>query len=525
MLSFFRKDVLYPWQEGASVYETIRSKIDAHGRLQDNTLPDDESYWEGQPLRWVAGGLDGAMGHHGGAGWEQEKVTEIVQVLARLSRKPSPRTRRAAYLKLMQTNLTGVIDPVLEALRNHSGINAQNLYHEALWLTERGAHRNVVKFGMALLGQFESESHRELIMILGKHDEFTLYSAVAIQNSLAAPNAALFELARSLDGWGKIQLVERLEPETQEMKDWLLREGCRNSIMYEYLAYTCAQKGELHAALAADEVDEALYKGAGDILSALTRGGPAEDMDDYEQAAVAIGQYLRLSRTLCNEVSQLTVIIDLLNWLNTDDEQWERRLSKGWTEDRRCQYREAADNILAADGWREKVWTALCSGDTGQRHFAIRAAKALGLDAWEALFEQFRQSPLDGMLIYELMRAADEQRARTLVSFAETSLPLSHIASGPADEMGLGPNYEAHQALDFLVQELDRYPGVGRKLVAAALHSPVVRNRNMALRTLEAWPLADWEETLVSAVRELAETEPVPDVKESVLKLMQDKEI
>ncbi|TVX99098.1 limonene hydroxylase [Cohnella terricola] len=525
MFSFFNKEVLYPWKEGASIYETIRSKIDEHGRLQDDKLPDDESYWEGQPFRWVAGGLDGAFGHHAGGGKDEANVKETIHLLTQLSRKPNHKTRRSAYLKLMKADVLSVIDPLLEEVRNHPGLNAQSLYNEALWLAEKGAHRNVIKFGIALLGQFDTEHHRELILTLGRHDEFTLYAAVAIQNSLNAPNAALFELAQAVDGWGKIQLVERLDPETQEMKDWLLRKGCQNSVMNEYLAYTCAQKGELHAALTADEVDEALYNGAGDILSALTHGGPEEDMDDYEHAPVVIGDYLRLSRAMCQDVSQLTGILDLLDWLNHEAEQWEERLSKGWTEEMRSQYREIADSILATDGWEEKVWTALRSRDARQQHFSIRVAKALRLEIWEELFEQLRLSPLNGSLIFELMNAVDEQRVQTLVSFAEESLPLTDIASGPADEMGLGLNYEAHSALDLLVQELDRYPGVGRKLIATALQSPVVRNRNMALKALEAWPLAEWEESLVSAVKRLAEIEPVPDVKERISEVMEGKKI
>jgi len=525
MFSFFKREELYPWAVSDSIYETIRSKIDEHGRLQDDKLPDDESFWEGQPLRWVAGGFDGAFGHHAGGGKEEANIKETLRLLAELSRKPGPKTRRAAYLKLMEGDVLSVIDPLLEALRNYPGINAESLYHEAFWLAEKGAHRNAVKFGIALLGQFETEHHRELMLTLGRHDEFTLYAAVAIQNSLNSPNDALFELAQAVDGWGKIQLVERLEPETQEIKDWLLRKGCRNSVMYEYLAYACAQKGELHVALKADEADDALYNGAGDILSALIQGGPAEDIDDYEHAIVMIGEYLRLSKTMCNEVPHLIVIIDLLNWLNREPEDWQERLAKGWTGEIRARYREIAEKVVVAEGWREKVGEALSSGDDRLRHFSIRAAKKLEIDVWHELFEQLRMSPLDGSLYYELMRTEDERRLRRLVSFAEEALPLTEIASGPADEMGLGLKFKAHGALDFLVQELDRYPGVGKKLIAAAIQSPVVRNRNMALKALEAWPLAAWEKSLESAVKRLAEVEPVSDVKERIAEMRRGKGI
>ena len=39
--------------------------LDAQDRLVDDRLPDDEEYWAGHTIRWVAEGLDGAFGRHG----------------------------------------------------------------------------------------------------------------------------------------------------------------------------------------------------------------------------------------------------------------------------------------------------------------------------------------------------------------------------------------------------------------------------------------------------------------------------
>ena len=103
------------------------------------------------------------------------------------------------------------------------------------------------------------------------------------------PDVVLWELAKTVDGWGRIHIVERLaETERPEIKDWLLREGYRNSIMYEYLAYTCATAGNLLTALSGEHVDRDLLTSAGDIIQALISGGPAEDMDGYEEGATAV---------------------------------------------------------------------------------------------------------------------------------------------------------------------------------------------------------------------------------------------
>jgi hypothetical protein len=63
---------------------------------------------------------------------------------------------------------------------------------------------------------------------LARHDEFTVYCAVAIQRLVADPVDAMWRIARATDGWGKIETVERRAPMVEGRTDiqrWLLVEG------------------------------------------------------------------------------------------------------------------------------------------------------------------------------------------------------------------------------------------------------------------------------------------------------------
>src|SRR5262249_25877447 len=128
---------------------------------------------------------------------------------------------------------------------------------------------------------------------LGRHDEFTLFCAVALANASEDYDDALWTLARNVNGWGRIHVVERLvQSESPAIKNWLLREGFRNSVMYEFLAGACARAGGLLAALSEDHVDRELLTSAGEIIQALISGGPAEGIDDYEDARPVIETFL-----------------------------------------------------------------------------------------------------------------------------------------------------------------------------------------------------------------------------------------
>ena len=133
---------------------------------------------------------------------------------------------------------------------------------------------------------------RPTLEALGAHEEFTLFVAVALAN-LHAGEHALWELAKRVDGWGRIQLVYRMtETKDPEIRAWMLRDGFRNSVMDEYLAYTCAVAGGLLEALAPDHIDDALFDGASDIIAALARGGPAEDLFALPDREATVARWL-----------------------------------------------------------------------------------------------------------------------------------------------------------------------------------------------------------------------------------------
>jgi hypothetical protein len=515
---------LYPWKGKQSLYEAIKGNLDDKGILQNDILPDDEEFWGGKPFRWVAGGLDGAFGHHASSEDNKLVVNTIVNLLVKNSRRPSNKLKRKIYLKLLTEDTLSVIDDILELLREQSGVNHSNLYEEAYWLASEGTHRNVVKFGIALLGLFQTDKHLELIMTLGKHEEFTLFSAVAIQNGIVNGNEQLFELAKFVDGWGKINLVERLSPDTQEIKNWLLREGYKNNIMYEYLAYICAINGELHKEIGSQDIDLALYEGAGDIISALIAGGPAEEIDDYEHASIVLGEFLRHSKCLCSTVLHLNVVLDIFNFLS-DDEGWMKRYSKNWTNEEHQKQLSLCRKIINQDRWESIIWDGVKSEDSSLQWYCFKAAKILDIDLWDELFTQLQQDSVNRSLYFELMQTNEKSRIQKLVTFAENHLPLDKISTGPKEELGLGQEFDVHSCLDFVLQDLDKYEGVGAKLISTGLYSAVIRNRNMALKALEAWPVSSWNSELIKEVKELLEIEPDSSVKERIESLIKVKNL
>ena len=86
--------------------------------------------------------------------------------------------------------------------------------------------RDAVKFGLALLGLVNPPDTKTLLL-LGAHDEFTLYAAVALGN-WSEGERDVFDLAQRVHGWGRVQAVQRLAGTNDaEIKRWMLLRGDR----------------------------------------------------------------------------------------------------------------------------------------------------------------------------------------------------------------------------------------------------------------------------------------------------------
>lgn len=502
------------WGGRRSLFAHVKAHIVAgrNGLTQGGeNLPDETEVFKAGGLRWVAGAMDGVLGHHGSE--NQEGAAEKVYAdLVAFLRQPTKTRAAKFYATLQEQDCLTIVDRLLEQAVNARNLDVERLHSVAIWLATKAPDREAVKAGIALLGIVQGHDDREIVLTLARHEEFTLYAVVAIANTEREPESTLWEVARQVKGWGRIHAVERLAKTTNPaIRSWLLREGYKNSIMYEYLAHTCATAGDLKGALAGEAIDEPLLLAAGDIIKTLIegRGGPAEDIDAYEDGAAVTLAYLQHLDGRANRLEQFLILKTIEGFLSEDD-GWTERLSCGWSEDVRHTAKRLAARLAADSKWLELAERDLQEKDLVRFSIAAQAAERLGIDTWPVYFSRTRSGEDHW---FHLMRADDKGRIVKVASLAETVLPLSAMATGPGDELGLGSEFKHHSALGFVVQGLARYPGLGWSLVKTALNSPVVRNRNMAIRALDAWGRENWPDETSQALEACRSKEPVVDVR------------
>lgn len=398
-------------------------------------------------------------------------------------------------------------------------------------LVRESANGEALKLGILLVGLYGEASDLEMLLTLGRHEEFTLFTALAVARLVADPLPVWWRMARGLQGWGKVHLVERIcdvleetEDGHAEIRSWLLRGGCENDILPEYVACRCAIAGLLHEALTDDPPDEALIDGASLIVEALMNDeGPSEDMSDYPHGVAVVERLLSVLERRCDDVRKLSTIITIRTWLGRDFSDAADRAQAlealGWTPSCREALLRRCDAIIARDEWRQTVEEAYDSDDYTRRRLAWSVAMCVEVDLWEKGFARLERSPLEDVLYWELLQTPELYRQRRVVAFAERNLPLAEIACGPSLEAGLGDPWRAHQCLGYILQEM-RHSGLySPALVTAGLRSPVTRVRGLAIAALEHQPVEIWGEGMSEALARSLREEPKDALRERLQSL------
>ncbi|MDD5936445.1 MAG: hypothetical protein PUC65_12945 [Clostridiales bacterium] len=456
----------------ASVYHRIY-----HALQEDHTLPINfelEEKDNKETLRFAPGALEGIFGHHTSGNKEENKLYDFL--LERINCKPEIVMEELESSDLV-SNETVISDGLIKQIyENKELFSADSLYHMAYSFILDGTKEYTVKLGLSLLALFDIDDDpklKEKLINLAMWEGFTDY-VLQITHSWTDKNHAYFQLAKRLNGWGKINAVECLEPETDEIKEWILCEGCKNSIMYSYLALICAEKCDLYHVLKTRNLTLQEFNGTRDIIDGLLEEGPCDGIsvieNAYELLFMFVSQYEKFKLNI-EDINLLDSIQDYVKEDDDRDQTWEERIN------------EKIDSYISQNDIKSSILSALYEK---KQWYAIQVARKYKIDISNEYLEQLRKD-FDAYVNYIYYLFGINKYVEEAVKICEDHLEYEKVAAGMGKQLGVGRT--EHWSIDMVVQYLDAYPYHGAKLIKASINSPITRYRNMAAKALEGWKL------------------------------------
>jgi hypothetical protein len=493
-----------PWNHKEKIVPFIQQQIQTHNKIVDDYLPDDEYLYDENDPRLAAGLFDQLIENTANPTY----VKKLIKLFEEQLHDPSTNTRKATYEKIISDNIASYshefIEQFLEAQFDESLVQ-----QEAIWLLEHAAHREVVKFAIIVLGCTNCEKYKSLLFTLGMHEEFTSYVIFALKNGTIEANKQIWLLAQVVHGWGKIVAVDQLEARTPEIKQWLLIKGCKNIILNEYLAYTCATNGELDVALYEETISKELYDGAGIIIVALINESTPQGIEDYPYASAVLSRFIHHAHLHCKTIEDFYPIMKISEFLQADQDVWEERFNDSWKQHEYTSIQQAIQPLINDPKWPQLVMDVL------QKDFNFRAieiARFYQLDVTQNLFDMLEQNPTNSELYLAVMHTNNRQYIEDLCTFAETHLSLSSLSD------------EEEVCLQYILQELYEHEGVGLALIQAALSSDKGHLQYNALSILEGWSLSySQDPTIQGIIKNIATTTKDKEDRQLAKHLLKNK--
>ena len=472
-----------------SIYELIKNSIQNNGELpEDFKLPPKDP--NGVP--WADGAMDGVYIYH--TVGNEEDIEPLKNIVFQISEGKFEEAE--TNLDKLDFSMVSRTNSLLSwIIQEQKQINLNNLYEFASSRLVTTKNIEVIKFCLSVLAIMNVETDAETIekvKILALSDEFTLYCLnifVKLENS----NKEIFEIAKKVKGWGRVHSIGYLEVTNDEIKEWILEEGCHNYVLPAYTAYTCAKKINLIEILNEEQISSKKFNDISYLMNALLDEEAITGISALENRELLIEKYLEKAKTL-SSTEEAYEVVRLIKEYVEDNEEIDKKFIK------------ICDEILNSEKTRNRIKEFMEEG------YGYNIAKYLGIDTDKYILEYLQNNPFKNPHV--IFNISKRENMEKLVSLIEKKLTLEKLEGAPTDKFySKNEENKEYIFLDTIIKKLgnfgrtegnfvitvypveptasmdepENFVGIGENLIICSLNSPYVDIRYGAVNTLESW--------------------------------------
>ena len=511
-----------------SIYELIKSSIRECRKLpEDFALPQEEE----NGIPWADGAMDGVFLYHSNT--NEENIETLKNIVFQISEgKFKEAQNNLDHLDfLMVSSRTSLLNWIIQESKK---INANNLYKFTISQLKTSKNKESIKFSLAvllLMGVENDVKAMEIIKILALSNEFTLFCLDIIAR-LENSNEEIFEIVKKVKGWGRVHSIAYLEVTNDEIKDWLLEEGCHNEIDSAYTALTCVKKINLLELLDEENISNKKFNAISYLITALLDEGPASGISSLENKEVLIERYLKKAKYLSSTENDYRAVMMIQKYIK-DDKKINNNFIKIWRVSRiLCKLIDKFSKFstllfyLHKNFYTLKICNEILNSERTvnnikelmKKGYSYDIAKYIKIDIEPYALEYLQSNLLKNpYIIYDISK---KENIEKLVSLVEKRLSLEKMKGSPTDKINFGN--EEFTVLDVAVRTLENFEGIGKNLIICALNSPYKNVRYGAANTLEKWKGKGYifPDEIIENIKNLEKIEVDDELKEKLNKLV-----
>ena len=302
-----------------SLYQLIKNSVTEDGMLPPSfSLPEKE----GEKVKFAAGAQDGILIYHMGISpLGEEDIAELDRLLMLAVEEKTEEAERGFAAFCEKHRAAKIIDDLQQRImEQEEELPADRMFEFAESMMLHSADAECVKIGMSILElfrTFDNEELAEAIRTMGLSDEFTLFSVFLVRRWPDGEEEVL-ELAKKVRGWGRIHCVCFIEPESDEIKDWLFENGVDNDVVPAYSAYKVFNKAEVAARLDKEDLTKEEMGCILKIVDALLDEGPVRGISNLDEPEAFLAKVAEKAQSFTLDTEELRILEAVKEWKEED---------------------------------------------------------------------------------------------------------------------------------------------------------------------------------------------------------------
>lgn len=341
---------MIPWNNKEAIVPYLEQQFAEHGKLVNKELPDDVLLFDENHPRLAPGFGDQLIDEPVLVSYPKK----LVKLFTEQTKNPTEATRKATYEKILEEKVIRYFQEFLGHF-NEVEKDETRVQQEALWLLEHAAHREVVKFALMVLATTDCEKFKDRLKQIALHEEFTGVALFALFNATERANATIWDIAKQVTDWGKLEALNFLEPEREEIRLWFLTDGIDETVPGSQAALQCADKGKLDIELHEDTISAEVFEGTRKLILALLYEGQYRQMDEYEYAGQVLMRFTKHAKTHCQTMLHFYTLMQIAAYLNEPEDIWEGRFDDNWKPHEKLAVETAIEEISRNPKWLQEA--------------------------------------------------------------------------------------------------------------------------------------------------------------------------
>lgn len=501
-----------------SIFEYIEKNIQRNGTLSEKFDLSKYKHLQPNELNFADGMIDYCFP----IAEDYEAMNLLIDIMKQLKDTKETMINNISvidnyYNKNPDKHILGSVNEFLRVImqdcqRENKQYDEQLIYQWALYMMLFAKEIETVKIGIAIIGLFSIGKNEKIVQLLEKLslcEEFTKYTSVALKD---VPNAneIKFRLAKKVSGYGKVILVEDIEVENEEIKEWLLCDGCASDADNVWLVSSIIQKINLPQMIRERTLSEDEVRGLYNIVEAMTEDRTQNGITIYKQKSDLFMEITKQYEHCKNNIIYLQLLAIIKSYCEIEKFN--------------CDALPIIQEKMNSEEIKNFIKTAINEKNEIERYVFV-ASYINNLDIYDNVFEAFKRNTEQNMYCLDYL-FENTKNIEDLLKFLKNVIDLNENKGNPKPIIDFGGS----TSLITVIRNLEKYPFYGEEFVIAGLKNKTMHPRNAALETIMNWKkvtnkkIQEMPENIKNTMLELREKEVIKSYKEMINEILEIEE-